>query len=291
MNIQKSYKDKGDTGILYLVGTPIGNLNDITYRAVETLKEADIIAAEDTRQTIKLLNHLDIQKTLVSYHEHNKETSGRELILKLKGGKTIALVSDAGMPAISDPGYELVQEAVNNNITIVPIPGANAAISGLIASGLPTKRFIFIGFLSRDKKNIKKELLEIKNVKETIICYEAPHRITKTLKAIFEILGNRNIVLVRELTKLHEEFIRGNTDEIITYTEENNIKGELTVIIEGANEDSILKDEELWWKGYSITDHVDYYMKQGLSSKEAIKSVALDRNIPKREIYQEYHKI
>lgn len=291
MYIQKSYKKETETGILYLVATPIGNLQDITYRAVQILKEADVIAAEDTRQTIKLLNYFDIQKRLVSYHEHNKESSGKELIHRLEGGENIALVSDAGMPAISDPGYELVSDAVQRGISVIPIPGANAAISGLIASGISSKRFFFIGFLSRERKKLLEELEEVNQYRETLICYEAPHRIKKTLSAIQKVLGNRKIVITRELTKKHEEFIRGTVDEVFHYIEEHPIKGELTLIIEGRKEDEIKKDVGAWWQSLSLSEHVESYLLQKKSVKEAIKLTAVDRHLPKREVYKIYHKL
>lgn len=289
MNIQKSYKENKATGILYLVGTPIGNLDDITFRAIKALKEVDLIAAEDTRRTIKLLNHYEIQKKLISYHEHNKEDRGKELLKKLEDGTNIAVVSDAGMPAISDPGYELVRDAIEYGITVIPIPGANAAISGLVASGLPTQNFVFTGFLPREKKELNTKLEQLCEYQETLICYEAPHRIKKTLIAINKVLGNREIVLIRELTKKHEEFIRGTVEEFVEYIETNPLKGEITLIIKGTNESEIKYENEAWWLPLSIINHVDHYISQGYSSKEAIKSVSVDRGMSKREVYQEYH--
>lgn len=289
MHIQQSFKHQSEKGILYLVGTPIGNLQDMTYRAIETLKGVDLIAAEDTRQTIKLLNHFDIQKRLVSYHEHNKENSGRELIKMLNEGITIALVSDAGMPAISDPGYELVKESVESGISVVPIPGANAAISGLVASGLPTKRFFFVGFLPREKKLLIKELEQLKLYKETIIFYEAPHRIKKTLESIHEVMGDRKIVLIRELTKKHEEFIRGNLTEVIDHVTSNNVKGECMIITEGIDEEISMLNANSWWEELSLTEHINHHIGLGKSSKEAIKDTAKERDLPKREVYQAYH--
>ncbi|OEG00280.1 16S rRNA (cytidine(1402)-2'-O)-methyltransferase [Vulcanibacillus modesticaldus] len=288
MNTQKSYNSENDLGVLYLVGTPIGNLDDMTYRAVKILRQVDLIAAEDTRHTIKLLNHFDIQKRLVSYHEHNKDSSGKELIKRLEEGTNIALVSDAGMPAISDPGNELVNEAVSRGISVIPIPGANAAISGLVASGLSTRKFVFLGFLPREKKSITKELERIKDYTETLVFYEAPHRIKKTLKVITEVLGNRKAVLIRELTKKHEEFIRGTIEEILKYIEFNPLKGEMTLVIEGISE-SQKKGPESWWIALTINEHVEYYIKDGKTSKEAIKLTAKDRNLPKRDVYKIYH--
>ncbi|TCS77960.1 16S rRNA (cytidine1402-2'-O)-methyltransferase [Tepidibacillus fermentans] len=289
MNIQKSYEDTEEQGRLYLVGTPIGNLEDITYRAIRTLQKSDLIAAEDTRHTLKLLNHFEIHKPLVSYHEHNKGQRGAELIDLLLQGKNIALVSDAGMPAISDPGYELVVEAIKNGVTVIPIPGPNAAITAIIASGLSTERFLFLGFLPREKKELHRELENYQFSLETLILYEAPHRIEKTLKAIREILGNRKIVLIRELTKKHEEFIRGELDEVIPYVEKNIIKGELTLIIEGARKEIIQQLGENWWNPLTIVEHVTHYLEQGLTVKEAIKQTSIDRNLAKREVYQAYH--
>lgn len=292
MKTQKSFVDTQQKGILFLVGTPIGNLNDISYRALETLKESDIIAAEDTRQTLKLLNHFNIKKQIVSYHEHNKDIRGKDLLAKLKEGSKVALVSDAGMPSISDPGYELTVEAINHNIPVIPIPGPNAALTGLIVSGLSSNRFTFAGFLPRVKKLLIEELTKLKKYNETIICYESPHRIQKTLQIMYEILGNRNVALVRELTKKHEEIIRGSIGEIIDYTENNPVKGEITLVIEG-NKD---KDDktylmEEWWQNISITEHVDHYIKSGKSSKEAIKATSIDRKMSKRKVYQEYHQL
>lgn len=292
LKIQKSFKEEKETGTLYLVGTPIGNLGDITYRAVETLKSVDIIAAEDTRQTIKLLNHFGIQKRLLSYHEHNKEESGRKLVNLLNKGESIALVSDAGMPAISDPGYELVVEAIDQGITVVPIPGANAAITGLVASGLPTKRFAFMGFLSRDKKEIKQELEQLKYVSKTMMFYEAPHRIKKTVEAMLNVLGNRKMVFIRELTKKHEEFIRGTTEDILQFVKDTPVKGECMLLVEGSSEEKRNEEQEnSWWFHLSVQEHVMAYIDQEISTKEAIKMVAIERNVSKREIYKQYHNI
>ncbi|MFV9511747.1 16S rRNA (cytidine(1402)-2'-O)-methyltransferase [Tepidibacillus sp. LV47] len=289
MNIQKSYHSEAERGILYLVGTPIGNLEDITYRALRILQEVDLIAAEDTRHTLKLLNHFQIQKPLISYHEHNKQQRGDDLIDLLLQGKNIALVSDAGMPAISDPGYELVVQAIEKKITVTPIPGPNAALTALIASGLSTKRFLFLGFLSREKKELYQELEKYKFFLETLIFYEAPHRIEKTLKAMREVFGNRKMVLIRELTKKYEEFIRGQLDEVIQYVKENEVKGELTLIIEGATKETVGQLGENWWNTLSLVEHVDHYIEQGFSVKEAIKKTSVDRKLAKREVYQAYH--
>lgn len=285
---QKSFENNHE-GSLYLIPTPIGNLEDMTFRAIKILKEADIIAAEDTRQTKKLLNHFDISTPLVSYHEHNKETSGNKIINMLKEGKVVALVSDAGMPTISDPGYELVVFALSEKIAVIPLPGANAALTALIASGLSTQPFYFYGFLDRQKKTKRKQLESIKSMRDTIIFYEAPHRLKETLKLMVEVFGNRKIALSRELTKKFEEFIRGNLVEILQWSEENEIRGEFCIIVEGA----LVQEEEPtsnWWDDLSIVEHVDYYINEkSMSSKEAIKSVTKDRGVHKREIYQSYH--
>lgn len=290
MKVQNSYNEKTATsGVLYLVGTPIGNLDDMTFRAIQILQEADFIAAEDTRQTIKLLNHYHIQKKLWSYHEHNKESVGQKILSELENGAKVALVSDAGMPAISDPGYELVRDTAEKNIAVIPIPGANAAISGLVASGLPTGRFVFVGFLPRDKKRLKKELEQLKEYQETILLYEAPHRIEQTLNLLFEVFGNRRLVMVRELTKKHEEFIRGSIGEILSHIAQFPVKGEITLVIEGKIES--VEEKENWWDSFSVEQHVQFYMDQGKTVKESIKQAAIDRQLSKREVYQIYHQI
>jgi len=288
MFIQKSFLPGNESGKLYLVATPIGNLEDMTFRAINTLKDADYIAAEDTRQTRKLLTHFSIEGPLISYHEHNKQKSGKEIIARLQEGKTVALVSDAGLPAISDPGEDLVKEAIALGIPVIPIPGPNAALTALIASGLSTKGFVFKGFLPRDKKELRKELELIKYYPETLIFYESPHRIEKTLREMKEVLGMRQITLARELTKKYEEFIRGDMDEVIAYLGEvEEIRGEFTVIVSGSTEE---KEEEAWWTGLSIPDHVESYMEQGMDKKEALKRTAEDRGLPKREVYNIFHK-
>ncbi len=285
---QKSFENEGNKGILYLVPTPIGNLEDMSFRAVRIMKEADYIAAEDTRNTKKLCNHFEIDTPIVSYHEHNRMVSGAKIIEKLKEGSKIALVSDAGMPTISDPGYELVVEATNEEIAVVPLPGANAALTSLIASGISTQPFYFYGFLSRQKKDRKKELEALKNHKETMIFYESPHRLKETLQQIEEIFGNRQMTLCRELTKKFEEFIRGTTSELVQWATHGEVRGEFCMIIEGSKEEAV--KEESWWESLSISQHIDHYITvKGHSSKEAIKEVAKDRNLQKREVYQVYH--
>ncbi len=271
-------------GKLYLVATPIGNLEDITLRALRILKEVDYIAAEDTRNTLKLLNHFEIKKPLISNHRHNEEDRENSLIEKLKDGKNIAVVSDAGTPGISDPGEVIAKRAIEENIEVIPIPGACAAINALIASGLNTKEFVFFGFLPLNKKLRKEKLEEIKNENKTIIIYEAPHKIKDSLNDLKNVVGDRKIVLARELTKIHEEFIRGNIDEIIEKSE--NLKGEMILLIEGNNEinnENILND-------LSLEEHYNVYEKQGLDKKEIIKKIAKDRGVNKNEIYQYFLK-
>ncbi|GAB1786847.1 MULTISPECIES: 16S rRNA (cytidine(1402)-2'-O)-methyltransferase [Priestia] len=288
MKSQKSYDVSNERGVLYLVPTPIGNLEDMTFRAIRILKEVDYIAAEDTRQTKKLCNHFEIDTPITSYHEHNKHTKSEQLLSDLDGEKNIALVSDAGMPCISDPGYELVVAAVKKGYTVVPLPGPNAALTALIASGLPTGQFYFYGFLNRNKKQRKEQLQELQYIKESMIFYEAPHRLKETLKSIEEILGNRSIVLCRELTKRYEEFLRGSVLEAIEWTNATDIRGEFCLILEGTNEEAP-DESHLWWEQLTIIEHVDHYVEEGLSNKEAIKQVAKDRDVSKRDIYSEYH--
>ncbi|MBS4179751.1 16S rRNA (cytidine(1402)-2'-O)-methyltransferase [Lederbergia citrea] len=289
MQIQKSFDGKSQKGILYLVPTPIGNLEDMTFRAIRIMKEANVIAAEDTRNTKKICNYFEINTPLISYHEHNKELGGRELLRRLEKGETVALVSDAGMPCISDPGYEITVEAIEAGITVVPLPGANAALTALIASGIKPQPFYFYGFLSRGKKEKKSELEILKKQSGTIIFYEAPHRLKDTLKWMHEILGNRKIVLCRELTKKFEEFLRGTIQEALEWSENVEVRGEFCLIIE-EGETIQEEDDELWWHSMDLKEHVLHYIdEQGLSSKEAIKLTAKDRSVSKREVYQAYH--
>lgn len=269
-------------GKLYLVATPIGNLEDITLRAINILKEVDIIAAEDTRHTLKLLNHLGISKPLISYHRHNEEVKAEDLINKLSDEKNIALVTDAGTPGISDPGEEIVKEAIKNNIEIVPIPGACAAINALIISGLSTKEFVFVGFLPLNKKLRISKLEEIKNETKTVIIYEAPHKLKATLQDFKDILEERKVVVAKELTKIHEKVIRGTIDEVIELCE--NPKGEYILLIEGTKK----IDNENKLNNLSLQEHYDYYEKQGLNKKEIIKKIAKDRNVDKNEIYMQF---
>jgi 16S rRNA (cytidine1402-2'-O)-methyltransferase len=287
---QKSFENEDHKGILYLVPTPIGNLEDMSIRSIRILKEVDWIAAEDTRNTKKLCNYFEIDTPLISYHEHNKLTSGQKIIEKLQQGAKIALVSDAGMPTISDPGNELVSLAVDQQLTVVPLPGANAALTALIASGLVTQPFYFYGFLDRQKKVKRKELEQLSAITATFILYESPHRLKETLELMEAELGNRRIVLCRELTKRFEEFIRGTISEVRQWAIEEEIRGEFCLIIEGADESVSQKNEDSWWQDLTIQAHVDYYINEkGLSSKEAIKLVSKDRDLQKRDVYQAYH--
>jgi len=288
MQEQKSFNEDSEWGSLYLVPTPIGNLEDMTFRAVNILKEVDLIAAEDTRETKKLCNHFEIDTHLISYHEHNKESSGHKILELMKQGKNIALVSDAGMPIISDPGDQLVNEILAENGKVIPLPGANAALTALIASGITPQPFYFFGFLNRQKKEKKKQLEELSKRSETIIFYESPHRIKETLSVMNEILGDRRICLSRELTKRFEEFIRGSISEAIKWSEENQIRGEFCLIVEGQNPNDAVPEEE-WWSSLSLQEHVEQYVKEGSSSKEAIKQVSKERNVPKRDVYQSFH--
>ena len=267
-------------GKLYIVATPIGNLEDITLRALRVLKEVDLIAAEDTRQTLKLLNHYEINKPLISYHRHNEETKSEILIEKLRNGENIALVSDAGTPGICDPGEEVIKKAIEDNIEVIPIPGACAMINALIVSGISTKEFEFLGFLPLNKKLRRQKLKEIENSSKTIIIYEAPHKMKTTLGDLKEILKDRKIVLARELTKIHEEFIRKSIDELLS--EIDTIKGELILIIEGNKIDT---EECKNFDEISLEDHYKLYEEKGLNKKEIIKQIAKDRNVNKNEIY------
>ena len=286
---QKSFENEEQKGILYLVPTPIGNLEDMSFRAIRLLKEADFIAAEDTRNTKKLCNYFEIKTPIVSYHEHNKESSGIKLLEKLKEGTKIALVSDAGMPTISDPGYELVAAALEKGLTVVPLPGANAALTALIASGLPCQPFYFYGFLNRQKKDKKKELETLKKQTATIIFYESPHRLKETLTLLEGVFGDRRIVLCRELTKKYEEFIRGTITEAALWANQEEIRGEFCLIVEGADE-TVAEEETSWWENITVEEHVNHYISsQGISSKEAIKLTAKDRGLHKREVYQAFH--
>lgn len=286
MKSQKSFEQEREPA-LYLVPTPIGNLEDMTYRAVRILREADVIAAEDTRNTKKLCNHFEIPTPLISYHEHNRQQSGESILERIRSGNVVALVSDAGMPAISDPGYELVQACIEEGIPVVALPGANAALTALIASGIAPQPFYFYGFLNRSRKEKKKELEELKKKDGAIIFYESPHRLKETLGLLYEYLGDRQIVLARELTKRFEEYIRGTIAEVINWASNQEIRGEFVVIVEGTH---YVEEEAVWWKNIGLKEHVDQYIEsEGMKPNDAIKQTAKERNIPKREVYQAYH--
>lgn len=271
-------------GKLYIVATPIGNLEDITLRAINILKAVDIIIAEDTRHSLKLLNHLEISKPLISYHRHNEEDKTESILEKIEEGKNIALISDAGTPVISDPGEFIVKEAIEREISIIPVPGACAIITALMAAGVNTRNFTFYGFLSLNKKIRIKELEQIKNNINTVILYEAPHKIKNTLQDLENYVDGRKIVLARELTKIHEEFIRGSIKEIKDKLQ--NPKGEYVIIID--KNENTNENEENELNKLSIEEHYEYYEKKGLDKKEIIKKIAKDRQVAKNEIYKEF---
>jgi 16S rRNA (cytidine1402-2'-O)-methyltransferase len=277
-----------EKGILYLVATPIGNLEDITLRAIKILKQVDIIAAEDTRQTLKLLNHLEIKKPLVSYYEHNKKIKGNYLIEQLLEGKEIALVSDAGTPAISDPGEDLVRLAIHHDIQITSIPGPVAAIAGITASGLKCGQFVFEGFLPMNKKVRKYRLNQLKGEIRTMVFYEAPHKLIYTLKDLHETLGDRKIVLARELTKRFEEYLRFSIKEALDFYAEKAPKGEFVLMVEGASEEEIEEELNEKWSSVSLEEHIKIYLDEGMTKKEAISKVAADRGLSKRDVYNSY---
>lgn len=272
-------------GILYLVATPIGNLEDITYRAVRILGEVDLIAAEDTRHTKKLLNHLSINKLMISYHEHNKKEKGQLLINKLLEGNNVALVTDAGTPGISDPGEDLVKICIEKGIKVTSLPGAVALVTGLIISGLSTRRFVFEGFLPHDKKEKNEVLERLTTEHRTIILYEAPHRLKQTLALLLKSIGNRKIVITRELTKKFEEVDTIFLQEAIAKYNNKDPRGEYVLIIEGKSIQELKNEEIKQWEKISIEEHVNIYIEKGLSKKESMKQVAKDRGISKRDVY------
>ncbi len=280
----------GEKGTLYLVATPIGNLQDITIRAINTLKEVELIAAEDTRQTIKLLNHFEIKKPLVSYYEHNKIVKGNYLIEQLLQGKDIALVSDAGTPGISDPGEDLVRLCIENEVKVTMIPGPVAAVTGMVISGLPTGRFVFEGFLPMNKRIRQERLRQLKDETRTIIFYEAPHKLPYTLKDMYNAWGDRRIALARELTKRYEEVIRCNLSQAAERYQVEAPKGEFVVVVEGQDQKVLLEQEMDKFADISIEEHVERYTGEGLSKKEAIKKVAEDRGMNKRDVYNSVMK-
>ncbi len=281
MKIQKSFAV--ENGKLYLVPTPIGNLEDITLRAINTLKNSDVVFCEDTRVSGFLMKHLGFKKQLIAYHDHNQDESGDRLLSFLEEGKTVALISDAGMPCISDPGFKIVSKAIDENYDVVALPGANAGLTALIASGIVPYPFTFVGFIEKRKMKKIGQLEEYKNLKHALVFYESPHRVFESLETMLEVLGNRKVVVAREVTKKFETYIRGTIDEIIS--NEPQIKGEVVIIVEGDNGES----ENLWWKDMSLAEHVNHYIKDGMRSKDAIKEVAKVRNIAKNDVYRSYH--
>ena len=279
-----------ENGTLYLCATPIGNLDDITVRCLNTLRECDMIACEDTRHSLKLLNHFDIHKPLTSYYEHNKKEKGEYIISELKSGKNVALVTDAGTPAISDPGEDLVRMCIEEGIRVVPVPGAVALINALIISGQNTTRFAFEGFLSVNKKNRFEHLEAVADDTRTLIFYEAPHKLTRTLADMKKYFGNRRISIVRELTKIHEECVYTTFDEAIEYYKTNNPKGEYVLIIEGVSIEQKEAEAQREFENLTVTEHVNMLISGGMDKKEAIKKAAQERGISKREVYNEFVK-
>ncbi|VVM31881.1 16S rRNA (cytidine(1402)-2'-O)-methyltransferase [Terribacillus sp. AE2B 122] len=289
MQSQKSFEEH-QTGTLFIIPTPIGNLQDITLRALETLKQVHTVAAEDTRNTKKLFNHFEIPTPLISYHEHNRKAREQMLLDLLEEGKDVGLVSDAGMPAISDPGQELVQAAAAADYPIVVLPGANAALVALVGSGLSTDAYQFYGFLPRKKKELTGELEKLRKVAATLIFYESPHRLKETLTALDEAFGNRRIALGRELTKRYEEFLRGTIQEAKEWASSETVRGEFCLVVEGASESEQFEEVQTFWQDMSVQEHVDWYIEnEELPSKQAIKQVSVDRQLPKRDVYQAYH--
>lgn len=275
-----------ESGILYVVPTPIGNLKDITLRALEVLERVDMIAAEDTRQTLKLLNHFNIKKQLISYHKFNEQGKSDKIIEILQQGQNIALVSDAGTPGISDPGSIIISRCIEDNIKFEVLPGATAITTALVYSGLDTTRFVFRGFLPRENKERRIIMDELINNQDTIIFYEAPHRLLDTLKFLLEGFGNRKIAVCRELTKIYEEIYRGSLNKAIEHFEKNRPRGEFVLVLEGKNIQEIKEEKKEAWINLSIEEHIVQYINNGMTKKEAIKLVAKDREIPKNEIYK-----
>ena len=275
------------SGKLYLCATPIGNLEDMTYRVVRILGEVDLIAAEDTRNSIKLLNHFGIKTPMTSYHEYNKIDKGRNLIEKLQSGMNIALITDAGTPGISDPGEELVKMCYEAGVEVTSLPGASACITALTLSGLSTRRFAFEAFLPVDKKERQSVLGELVDETRTIVLYEAPHRLRKTLQELSETLGNRRITVCRELTKKHETAFATTLEEALSYYEENEPRGECVLVLEGRSRKELRQQEEAEWKEMSVKEHMEFYLNQGMDRKDAMKQVAKDRGMGKRDVYRE----
>ncbi len=275
------------SGILYLCATPIGNLSDMTFRVLDTLQEVDLIAAEDTRNSIRLLNHFEIKTPMTSYHEHNKYEKAEKLLAKLQEGVNIALITDAGTPAISDPGEVLVKLCLENGIRVTSLPGACACITALTLSGLPTRRFCFEGFLPPDKKERAEILESLKKETRTTILYEAPHHLKATLKVLHRELGDRRITLCRELTKKFETVMATTLEESLAYYEENEPKGEYVLVLEGCDPESLKREQEDMWLQISVKEHYEKYINSGMDKKTAMKEVAKDRNVSKREIYNQ----
>ncbi len=277
------------SGTLYLCATPIGNLEDMTFRVIRTLKEVDFIAAEDTRNSIKLLNHFEIRTPMTSYHEHNKYEKGRKIVERLLAGENVALITDAGTPGISDPGEELVKMCYEAGIKVTSLPGAAACVTALTLSGLPTRRFAFEAFLPNDKKERANVLEELARETRTMVLYEAPHRLLKTLELLKHHLGEERAVSVcRELTKRHETVFRSTLGEAVSYYGEHEPKGECVLVIEGKSREQERREERARWEELSIEEHMEVYLSQGMDKKEAMKKVAKDRGVAKREIYQEF---
>ncbi|MEE1101703.1 MAG: 16S rRNA (cytidine(1402)-2'-O)-methyltransferase [Agathobacter sp.] len=274
------------SGTLYLCATPIGNLEDITFRVLRTLKEVDLIAAEDTRNSIKLLNHFEIKTPMTSYHEYNKIEKAYQLVAKLKEGKNIALITDAGTPGISDPGEDIVRICYEEGVPVTSLPGAAACITALTMSGRPTRRFAFEAFLPRDKKERASVIEELKNETRTIIIYEAPHHLVKTVNELFVVLGDRDITVCRELTKRHESKMQTTFSQLLEYCKENEPRGEYVLIICGRDRQEIIKEQQESWEAMTLEEHMEYYESQGHDHKAAMKLVAKDRGISKRDVYQ-----
>ncbi|MBQ2678673.1 MAG: 16S rRNA (cytidine(1402)-2'-O)-methyltransferase [Firmicutes bacterium] len=277
-------------GTLYLCGTPIGNLNDLSPRAVEILSSADLIAAEDTRHSLNILNHFGIKTPMTSYHEHNRKSKGEYLISLLEEGKNIALVTDAGMPGISDPGEDLAALCIEKGIPVTTVPGPTAFVSALVLSGFSGRRFIFEGFLPSNKKEKNQVLESLKRELRTVIFYEAPHRLTQTLSELQKALGDRNAACVREITKIHEEVKRGTLGELYEFYSENAPRGEFVIVIEGFSAEALKEEETKKFEAMSLEEHMEMYTSQGMSEKEAMKLVAKDRGLTKRDIYSELKK-
>lgn len=275
------------TGTLYLCATPIGNLEDITYRVLRTLKEVDLIAAEDTRNSIRLLNHFEIKTPMTSYHEYNKIEKAYQLVAKMREGKNIALITDAGTPGISDPGEDIVRICYEEGIPVTSLPGAAACITALTMSGLPTRRFAFEAFLPKDKKEHQAVLEELKTETRTIIIYEAPHHLVRTLQELSDTLGGeRRLTICRELTKRHEEKLQMTLADSLSYYEVNEPRGEYVLIIAGRSREEMKKEEQAGWEALSLEEHMAHYESQGIDRREAMKRVAKDRGVSKRDIYQ-----